>query len=407
MKVSTMRRVDHHVGVVVCFVLTAFRRCIDLSKKLWKSPPADIRRILFIKLAEQGATVLADRAIRRAVQMVGRENVYFLVFEENRFILDLMGLIPKQNVIAISADNFRSLLCGTVLALWRLRKLHVDAVIDFEFFARSSAVLAYLSGARVRVGLHSFAGEAAYRGDLMTHRLSYNPHIHASRMFDVMVEALNVPPEQLPTLDMDTTSVPSPEPTFTPTAQEREEFEVVVQSQAQTSEYSPLVLLNANASDLLPVRRWPAQRYVELAQRLIEHSADVHVAFTGTAKEAELVDRLVQVIGSERCFSMTGKTTLRQLMVLYCLADVLITNDSGPAHFATLTPIQVITLFGPESPTLFGAESSRTHIIYKAILCSPCVNAYNNRFSACRNNACLQRISVDEVFDLVCSLCKL
>lgn len=39
MKVSTMRRVDHHVGVVVCFVLTAFRRCIDLLKKVWKSQP--------------------------------------------------------------------------------------------------------------------------------------------------------------------------------------------------------------------------------------------------------------------------------------------------------------------------------------------------------------------------------
>jgi ADP-heptose:LPS heptosyltransferase len=104
---------------------------------------------------------------------------------------------------------------------------------------------------------------------------------------------------------------------------------------------------------------------------------------------------------------MTGKTTLRQLMILYCLADALVTNDSGPAHFATLTQIQVISLFGPETPLLFGADTPRSHIIWKNIPCSPCVSAYNNRFSTCNNNVCMQRISVDEVFDLLCGLCKL
>jgi len=34
--------------------------------------------------------------------MVGRENVYFVVFEDNRFILDVMETIPEQNVITIS-----------------------------------------------------------------------------------------------------------------------------------------------------------------------------------------------------------------------------------------------------------------------------------------------------------------
>jgi len=94
-------------------------------------------------------------------------------------------------------------------------------------------------------------------------------------------------------------------------------------------------------------------------------------------------------------------------MMLYCLADVLVTNDSGPAHFATLTDIQVITLFGPETPKLFGAQTPNTHIIWKNIPCSPCISAYNNRQSACKDNICMQRISVNEVYDLLCKLCKL
>ena len=46
------------------------------------------------------------------------------------------------------------------------------------------------------------------------------------------------------------------------------------------------------------------------------------------------------------------------LMVLYTMCEILVTNDSGPAHFASLTPINVVTLFGPETPDLFAARNS-------------------------------------------------
>ena len=91
-------------------------------------------------------------------------------------------------------------------------------------------------------------------------------------------------------------------------------------------------------------------------------------------------------------------------MTLYSNADVLVTNDSGPAHFAALTEIDVITLFGPEHLKLFGARGPRSHIFWEGIDCSPCVNAYNNRTSPCRNNVCLQGIEVDRVFDKVCEV---
>src|SRR5262249_21184770 len=109
---------------------------------------------------------------------------------------------------------------------------------------------------------------------------------------------------------------------------------------------SGLILLNANASDLMPLRRWPSERYVELAGRLLDRYPEVAIAFTGARAEATAVEALVQQVASPRCVSMAGKTTLRELLALYCLADVLVTNDSGPAHFASLTPIDVVVLFG-------------------------------------------------------------
>jgi hypothetical protein len=79
-----------------------------------------------------------------------------------------------------------------------MRKLRLDAAVDMEFFARASAVFTYLSGAGRRIGFHSYAGDGPYRGDLMTHRLVYNPHLHTSQLFEMMVEALNHPPKLFP-----------------------------------------------------------------------------------------------------------------------------------------------------------------------------------------------------------------
>jgi ADP-heptose:LPS heptosyltransferase len=104
---------------------------------------------------------------------------------------------------------------------------------------------------------------------------------------------------------------------------------------------------------------------------------------------------------------MGGKTTLRQLLILYGLSQIMVTNDSGPAHYASLTQMDVVTLFGPESPAVFGSQSPRSHIIWAGIACSPCVNAFNQRISTCTNNVCMQRITVDEVFDKVCGVYEL
>src|SRR6478752_9203470 len=91
--------IDRWIGVYVCGILSLIRRLSNSAAagQAARKPT----RILFVKFAEQGSTVLAYHAIRRAVEMVGRENVYFLVFEENRFILDVIGLVPEGNVVTM------------------------------------------------------------------------------------------------------------------------------------------------------------------------------------------------------------------------------------------------------------------------------------------------------------------
>jgi ADP-heptose:LPS heptosyltransferase len=397
MNVRKMMQIDRWVGVPLCFGFTLLRACLS-----WRREEGPIRSLVFIKLAEQGSTVLAHLALHKAVERVGRDNVFMVVFDDNRFIVDVLDVIPPENVMTVRSDSFLALLVSVVGVILLLRKRQVDAAVDLEFFSRSSALLSYLSGARLRSGFHAYFGEGPYRGNLMTHRVRYNPHLHTTQSFAMLLHALDFPPEGFPTFDALPEPIDDVLPSFAPRAKEVAKVEALIEHHTGLAVTPPLILLNANASDLIPLRRWNTDRYVALAQRLLAQYPEVFVVFTGAVEEAPKVEKAVQRIGSPRCFSLAGQTTLRQLMVLYGLADVMVTNDSGPAHFASLTTIHTVTLFGPETPHLFAAITKRNTPIWAGIVCSPCVSALNNRSSACRDNVCMQRISVDRVFAAVC-----
>ena len=397
MNVQKMMRLDRWLGVPLCFAVTALRSVLPTRK-----PVAQPRSILFVKLAEQGSTVLAHRALQEAVRRVGREHVYMAVFEDNRFILDALDVIPRENVITLPSDSLFNLL-RAVLPVWvRLRKLGLEAAVDLEFFARSSALLTWASGAATRVGFHAWFGEGPYRGNLMTHRVRYNPHLHTTQTFASLVSALDVAAGSFPTFDLLPDSSQDALPFFAADAAEIREVKEQLARFTGQPLTPPLILLNANASDLIPLRRWSLESYIEVAQRLLARFPEVQIAFTGAKNEAAKAQDLVARVGSARCFSLAGETTLRQLLVLYGLADVLVTNDSGPAHFAALTPIHTVTLFGPETPLLFAALTPRNTPLWAGIACSPCVSALNNRQSACVDNVCMQRITPDQVFAAVC-----
>jgi ADP-heptose:LPS heptosyltransferase len=397
LKKETIRALDLVFGTVLCALLTLHRRLFGgvAQREAARAPS---RRILFVKLVEQGATVLAYDAIRRAAKRVGRENVFFCVFEENREILDLMDVIPAENVVVIRGKQLSVFLADVLQAIRRVRRLHIDTTIDMEFLSRASAILAYLMGARRRVGLHRFNEEAPYRGDLLTHRLLYNPFVHTARAYSLLVDALDADPGDAPLVKIPVGPPPEPAPPFVPRPEETQRMRDLLDEVAGRRVEPPIVLLNPNCGDLLPLRRWPTEYFVDLGQRLLADHAAVTLVITGAPSERSDAEEVCRAFGSPRAISVAGRTTLREVLVLYGLADVLVTNDSGPGHFASLTSIESVVLFGPGAPSQFGPIGGRSQVLWAGLACSPCANVYNHRFSTCTNNVCMQAITVDEVY---------
>ena len=271
------QRMDRWVGGAACL----FCECLRFLGGLLPTSGSSGRKgLLFVKLAEQGSTVLAGAAIGDAVQKFGRENVYFLVFDENRFILDAHDLIPRENVLTIDTSSLKTIVLSSLRRLVQIRRLRIEALIDLEFFSRATAAFSFLTGIPRRVGFHAYFMEGPWRGNLFTHRPRYNPHIHTSSTFRSLVAALDMPPDAFPQFRW---VPPDPRifepPRFRASAAEVEAMTSLVSAHCGGRPRA-LVLLNANASDLLPLRRWADANYISLAKRVLELSPDVFVAFT-------------------------------------------------------------------------------------------------------------------------------
>jgi ADP-heptose:LPS heptosyltransferase len=393
MNPNTIRKIDYWFGKPICFFLTFF----NFSSPKTSKP----KKIIFLKFIEQGATVLAYSALKRATELVGKENVYFCVFEPNRPILDILEIIPADNIISIRDKSLTSFLLSASSALLKIRKTKIDTAIDMEFFSRASAIFSFMTGAKIRIGLHQFTSELPYRGNLMTHRIQYNSYIHVSEFYFSLVEASLQDPSEVPMMKMQLSptqkEIKQILSFFSPTDSERKTIQEKINIAFGTGS-KKIYILNPNAGDLLPLRKWDKQNFITLGKKILSEQPNACVIISGAPAEHAEAQDVCKQIGSTRVVSFAGKTTLRELLTLYSLSDILVTNDSGPGHFSALTNIRTIILFGPETPKLFGPISPNAHVIWKELACSPCVNVFNHRFSPCNNNVCMKSISVEEVY---------
>jgi len=195
-------------------------------------------------------------------------------------------------------------------------------------------------------------------------------------------------------------------PTLNPNADQQEDLKNRLKSDFPETIGKDLVLLYPGGG-LLPIRAWPLDNYCGIATNLL--AKGYVVGIIGMKEDAPLAEVISSRCQSPYCIDLTGYTrTIMELITLLHFGSLLITNDGGPGHFASLTSIPTIVFFGPETPTLYAPLSENAVSLHVPLPCSPCLTAYNHRNSPCDgNNACLKAISPEEVFDKACELLKI
>lgn len=138
-------------------------------------------------------------------------------------------------------------------------------------------------------------------------------------------------------------------------------------------------------------KRWPAERYAALADRLIDSRRQV--VLIGSPDEAD-VTREVTSRMQQQAIVLTGKTTLKQITAVLSIVDLVITNDTGPAHIAAALGRPTLVIFGPTNPLTTRPFAPEAEILRHPPDCAPCM------LRDCPiDHRCMTAITVDEVFE--------
>ena len=393
MKVDSMRKIDKWVGMPLCFLMSILI-WISTRIRFIKRKNPDLSRVLFIELSEMGSALIVDPAMRR-LQESGGSELYFAIFEENYKSLEILQTVSEQNTFKMRSSSLLLLAIDVIRFMIWCRKNKINTVVDLELFSRFTALLCALSGARSRIGFASHHDEGLYRGNLINFPVRYNPHVHMSINFMSLVNT---------TLGKHENPYPTSEvkPDELKLSKVKIDNNIVDDVKQKIKDLYPkwenqkLVLLNVNASDLLPQRRWLPENFVEVAKHLLNEFEDVILIATGAPAEKAYVRNVVEHVNDARFVNSAGVFKFEELVSLYGISTMMLTNDSGPAHFAAVTNLKVFVIFGPETPALY-LPLGNAEPFYLGLPCSPCVSAANHRKTSCTTRPCITGISTDWV----------
>ena len=396
MGIDTLRLLDRILGLPLCWIFTLLRRLA--RSVLPVKPLPEARKVLIIKLSEMGSTVLAYPAMEKLRKQISGVELFFLVFANNAAIVDVLGVVPPANIITVDYGSPYRLLASGLRAIRRLLSEDIDTTIDMDFFSRLTVLIAFLTCRGNRVGFHRYNDEGLYRGNLLTHRVIYSPHVHTSVAFMALTNSLlenrGDEPHYRGTIDASDLIVPQYAPGAHDVTSVRAKLAAAgVLEQSETK----IIVINPNSSDIFPLRKWPLESFTQLCRRLLIEMPQSCLVITGVASERKDAQFIRERLQSPRCIDFTGQTSFHELLALYSISSLMITNDSGPAHFAALLSLPSIVLFGPETPRLYSPIGAAHKCMYAEFACSPCVSVYNGKKSPCTDNRCLKAISPDSV----------
>ena len=264
---------------------------------------------------------------------------------------------------------------------WRRRSFDLALLFQNAFEA---ALIAAAARVPVRMG---YATEG--RRALLTHPLSI-PHWRGER--SEVFYYLNIIAELEVLLYGDNVAADEHEPQLA--------LNISEQRRERASEFlsshgvrvgSPLVALCPGSTNSR-AKRWPAERYAALADRFVEETG-ANVLLIGSPDEID-VSLEVEKTMRYKPFVLTGKTDLAEVTGVLSLVDILITNDTGPAHIAAALNRPTLVIFGPTDPRTTQPFSNAAEIIRRPPDCAPCM------LRDCPiDHRCMTAISAAEVFE--------
>jgi ADP-heptose:LPS heptosyltransferase len=369
MDVELMRRLDRVLGDAACSLLATAHR---IAKPFTAARP--VQKIVVMKFFGMGSIVVASRSLAALRDRYPGAEIHFVTFKSNQAILDILAMTDRNHYIDPSTPQ--AFLKTTLAVAAALRRARCDLALDLEFFAKFPLVLASLAGIPQKAGF--YLTSESWRRELLNVPGFYNSYFHTSDIFLSLVYLCATGDPYY--LGFSEWSAKYKYPRIEPSALERAQLRAKL-ADLGIGRGDPLFVINANTSpDLAPeARKWPKQRYAQLADELAAHTPHARVCFIGAPNEREYVRSVAELCKTPRRHVLAGDLSIRELLVLFAEAKLVVSNDSGPMHLACLVDAPIVGLFFADSPTLFAPIGSRVRAVAPQLYSIPLFSVYNGK----------------------------
>jgi heptosyltransferase-2 len=153
----------------------------------------------------------------------------------------------------------------------------------------------------------------------------------------------------------------------------------------------PLVALCPGSTNSR-AKRWPAERFAAAADLLSERLG-AEIVLVGAAEESDISGEVARHMRA-RPVVLTGKTDLAQTAAVLKASDLLVTNDTGPAHVAAAVGCPVVVIFGPTNPVTTRPFSTSAEVVRRPPDCAPCM------LRDCPiDHRCMTAVTPEDVFE--------
>lgn len=340
----------------------------------------NIRSILLIQLGDIGDVVLSFPAVRALRENFSHADVIVAVRGK---ALDILENCPwASGAISINTGQ-RSLIQkigyqkNFFLQLW---KYQFDLAIDLRADPRG-AVLAFLSGARQRVGFFQ-KGHPFWRNWLFTHlAVPYGkPDDHMTEYYSNLLAEYHITPSDIwPVIVV---------------SEQKQEMAGKLFNEENVPQDRPIIAIQPFC--LWQYKEWGAEKYIQLIQQ-IRTAYNFPVIITGSPEERVRADRITESCGNH-VYNLAGKTPMGLLPAVLKACRLFIGSDSAGMHIAAGVGTPTVTIYGPSSVSDWAPRGSKHSIVHTELPCLPC---HQKGCDGSGTSRCLEGLTVDEAMPAV------
>jgi ADP-heptose:LPS heptosyltransferase len=390
MNLNALRWIDEIFGPIIARFLFIVGFIVGRSRKL-KTPLEykTVEKVLIIKFFGGGSILLASPAIYSIKKIHPDAHISIITLFENKEICSLLKAIDK--IYYLDLKNPFSFFLKYFKLLREIKNKNYDFIVDLEFLTNFSALTTLLiSIASKPCATIGFSSPSKWRNKIYSIAIPFDHSRHITEIFAKLFFHLVEKPFKvdfkIPQKDIVSLAELSP---------------LTKEFLDKLSVANNIVCVNINAGKICHLRRWPQENYAKLILDL-HNRFGTKTVLIGGKEDVGYVESFIEKIPKKiDIFNLCGKLSIKELVGLFTKSRLLITNDSGPLHIASIVGLPTISFFGPETPYLYGPLGPGHHVFYEDIFCSPCINIYNAKASSCNNNTCLKSIGSEIVMKTI------